>query len=90
MEFLGRHEGCWEAAEINPSKLAPEIARVVPMENQLTARDHVSMIYDKLREDFASGLTKQHFLDEFGGYRKGPASVITKVLVAGVKSPELK
>lgn len=57
---------------------------MVTTENCLTARDRVGANSGLLQEYFASDSTKQHFQDEYEHYRKEPASVITKTLVAGV------
>lgn len=60
--------------------------------NQPTTRDRVGDVYGKLQEEyFTSAPTKKHdFTDEYGRYRKGPASVVPKTPVAGVKPPEFK
>lgn len=68
--------------------MAPEIACIVMMGNQPTARDRVNVIYGTMEKCVASGPTKQDFDDEREPYKKGPVSVVTEELVAGVKPSE--
>lgn len=48
MEASERHGGCWEAAEIDPPKVSPEITCILTMEHQSTARDCVDAVYGTL------------------------------------------
>ena len=90
MEALGRHGGCWDDCAADPSKVAPEVARILTMGNEPEAMDRVDAVFGKLEEYFATGPAEKLFRDDQGCYRKGPASMITKALVDGVKPPELK
>lgn len=48
MKALGRHERRWEGAEVYPSKVTPEVASIVAMKNQPTARDCEDTVYGNM------------------------------------------
>ena len=60
------------------------------MRNQRTARDRVDAMFVNLEEYFGTGPAQKLFKDEWGQYKKGPASIITNAMVAGLKPPEFK
>lgn len=70
--------------------MAPEVARITTMGNQLTARDHAGTVYGNLTGCFGSEPTKQPVQDDYERYKKRPASVTTNALMAKVKTLEFK
>lgn len=68
MEALERHGGRWEGTEIDSSNVAPEITRLVMMENQPKVHDRVDALYEKLQKTFprrAWVIQERAFVNDF-------------------------
>lgn len=59
VEASGCHGRCWEGEAIEHSKVASEIARIVTIGNEPTARDNMDTINGKLHGHVESGPTKE-------------------------------
>lgn len=42
------HWECWGKAEVDPSKVVPEVAHIIRIDNKLTARDREDVVYRHL------------------------------------------
>jgi len=90
LEALTKHAECWAEAQIDPHVACTEVSRIVTMGKQSTAVDRIDAVYHKLAVYFENPKSKALFCETSGAFKKGPAQVITKNLVAGLTPPEFK
>ena len=89
-EALAKHAECWEGDEIDPSIAAAEVTRLCRMGNESTAADRVDAVQSRLETYFENPSAERVFRDTNLQYKKGPAAIISKAFVAGLKPPEFK
>ena len=88
-EALAKHAECWEDDIVDHSIAAAEVARLVRMGNERTATDRVDAAQSRLETYFENPSVERVFRDKTQ-YKKGPASIISKSLVDGLRPPEFK
>ena len=88
-EALAKHAECWEDDTVDHSIAAAEVARLVRMGNERTATDRVDAAQSRLETYFENPSVERVFRDKTQ-YKKGPASIISKSLVDGLRPPEFK
>ena len=64
--------------------------RRVTMGSEATAVDRIDAVHSLLEQGFENPSAERVFRDMLGAYKRGPAAVISKALVAGLNPPEFK
>lgn len=82
-EGLAKHAECCEDDEVDPSVIAPAMAKVAIMGNESTAEERVNDVRGDLEKFFERDSVPRAFRDSEGNYREGAAEVVTKALIAG-------
>ena len=89
-EALAKHAECWTDDSVDPSIAAAEVCRRVTMGSEATAVDRIDAVHSRLEQYFENPSAERVFCDTLGAYKRGPAAVISKALVAGLNPPEFK
>ena len=89
-EALAKHAECWTDDSVDPSIAAAEVCHRVTMGSEATAVDRIDAVHSRLEQYFENPSAERVFRDALGAYKRGPAAVISKALVAGLNPPEFK
>ena len=89
-EALAEHAECWTDDSVDPSIAAAELCRGVTMGSEATAVDRIDAVHSRLEQYFENPSAERVFCGTLGPYKRGPAAVISKALVAGLNPPEFK
>ena len=89
-EALAKHAECWTDDSVDPSTAAAEVCRRVTMGSEATAVNRIDAVHSCLEQYFENPSAERVFRDTLGAYKRGPAAVISKALVAGLNPPEFK
>ena len=89
-EALAKHAECWTSDSIDPSIAAADVCRRVTMESEATAVDRIDAVHSRLEQYLENPSAERVFRDTLRAYRRDPAAVISKALVAGLQPPEFK
>ena len=89
-EALAKHAECWTGDTLDPSIAAADVSRLVAMGSEQTAVDRFDALLGRLENYFENPTAETIFRESNGKYKKGPAAVITKALVANLHPPEFK
>ena len=89
-EALAKHAECWTDDSVDPSIAAAEVCRRVTMGSEATAVDRIDAVHSRLEQYFENPSAERVFRDTLGAYKRGPAAVISKALVAGLNPSEFK
>ena len=88
-ESLAKHAECWEGDEIDPSIAAAEVSRLCRMGNERTATDRVDAVQSRLEMYFENPSAELVFREK-GRYKTGPAAIVSKAFVEGLRPQEFK
>ena len=83
-EAFAKHAEGWTDDSIDPFIAAAEVCRRVTMGSEATAVDRIDAVHSRLKQYFENPSAKRVFRDTLGAYKRGPAAVISKALVAGL------
>ena len=86
-EALAKRAACWPDDSVDPFIAAVEVCRRVAMGSEATAADRIDAVHSRLEQYFENPSADRVFRDTLGAYKRGPAAVISKALVAGLNPP---
>ena len=89
-ERFTKHAECWTDDSVGPTIAAAEVCRRVTVGSEATAVDRIDAVHSRLEQYFENPSAERVFRDTLGAYKRGPAAVISKTLVAGLNPPEFK
>eukprot|EP00903_Cladosiphon_okamuranus_P021853 g20089.t1 len=90
LEALARHGKCGAGDSMDPSVATATVTKLVHMGSENTAEDRTDAIIARLETFFENRSAESVFREPDGSYKRGPARVITRSLVDGLKPAGLK
>ena len=83
-ETVAKHAECWTGDSIDPSIATAEVCRRVTMSSEGTAIDQTDAVQSRLEQYFENPTAENVFRDARGAFKRGPAAIISKAVVAGL------
>eukprot|EP00903_Cladosiphon_okamuranus_P017345 g15980.t1 len=90
LEALARHGECGEGDSMDTSVAADAVAKLMRMGSENTAEDRTDAIIARMETFFENRSAESVFRERDGSYKRGPARVITRSLVDGLKPAGFK
>eukprot|EP00903_Cladosiphon_okamuranus_P005945 g5874.t1 len=90
LEALARHGECGAGDSMDPSVATANVTKLVRMGSENTAEDRADAIIPLLETFFENRSAESVFREPDGSYKRGPARVITRSLVDGLKPAGFK